>query len=59
MGLFDKAKEAAEHAAERARNAAEQAAEHASGAMDRASDQVRGGATIPDGQAGPGDAKFD
>ena len=42
MGLFDKAKEAAEHTAERARNAAEQAAERASGAMDRASDQVRG-----------------
>jgi hypothetical protein len=56
MGLFDKAKEAAEHAAERARNAAEQAAVHASGAMDRASDQVRGDAAGPDGQAGPGDA---
>jgi hypothetical protein len=43
MGLFDKAKEAAEQAAERARSAAEQAAERASGAADRASSQVRGG----------------
>ena len=47
MGLFEKAKEAADHAAERARNAAEQAAERASGAADRASSQVRGGAGRP------------
>jgi hypothetical protein len=47
MGLFDKAKEAADHAAERARNAAEQAAERASGAADRASGQVRGGSGNP------------
>ena len=43
MGLFDKAKEAAEHAAERARNAAEQAAGRASGAAERGTSQARGG----------------
>jgi hypothetical protein len=37
MGLFDKAKEAAEQAAERARNAAEQAAGRASGSADHGS----------------------
>ncbi len=47
MGLFEKAKEAADHAAERARNAAEQAAERASGAADRASSQVHGGSGRP------------
>ena len=54
MGLFDKAKEAAEHTAERARNAAEQAAERASGAVDRASEQVRGGSSGAAGAGGPG-----
>jgi hypothetical protein len=47
MGLFDKAKEAADHAAERARNAAEQAAGRASGAADRASGPVRSGSGNP------------
>lgn len=49
MGLFDKAKEAAEQAAERARSAAEQASSRASGATDRtslraAADQARAAA---------------
>jgi hypothetical protein len=49
MGLFDKAKEAAEQAAERARGAAEQASSRASGATDRtslraAADQARAAA---------------
>jgi hypothetical protein len=49
MGLFDKAKEAAEQAAERARSAAEQASSRASGATDRSSlraaaDQARAAA---------------
>jgi hypothetical protein len=48
MGLFDKAKEAADHAAERARGVAEQAAERATGGADRAPGQARGGS----GQAG-------
>jgi len=42
MGLFDKAKEAADHAAERARSAVESAAERASEVADSASNQVRG-----------------
>ena len=41
MGLFDKAKEAADHAAERARSVVESAAERASEVADNASNQVR------------------
>jgi hypothetical protein len=58
MGLFDKAKEAADHAAERARSAAEQAAERASGQArgpGHSSDQLRaaaGQARVAAGQLG-------